>query len=410
MDRRGFLATSLGGVTIGAIAISGAATKFQPETLFLTYSDDPLRTVCVQWIGSAADLQHGHLYFSAKGESIWKVKPITARPFPLTDLLVFRCELTGLTPGTEYQFAISNSPTYRFRTMPAKATNSFHFVTGGDCGVNSHAMANNLLAARQDPYFAVIGGDLGYDNGKSAKIAYDFIKQYSAGMIDTQGRMIPLVVCIGNHEVAGGYGKTRKDAPFFFALFDGLFDDASYATLDFGDYLSLVLLDTGHCAPIKGEQTHWLEKNLYARVEMPHLFIVNHVPAYPSHRLATVANSKTGTGTGEDNRKHWSPLFEKYNVDVVLEHHDHTFKRTHPMLGGLRDDRRGILYLGDGSWGRLRAPTKPESRPYMALMHEAYHFTQHRIEGENRFHLAMDEFGKVVDICLTTKKTRTKTS
>ena len=68
-------------------------------------------------------------------------------------------------------------------------------------------------------------------------------------MVGRDGRLIPMVACIGNHEVDGGYGKPREKAPFFYALFDGLFPETGYATLDFGDYLSLVLLDTGHTSP-----------------------------------------------------------------------------------------------------------------------------------------------------------------
>ena len=103
-----------------------------------------------------------------------------------------------------------------------------------------------------------------------------------------------MVVCIGNHEVNGGYGKPRKDAPFYFALHDGLYAERSYATLDFGDYLSLVLLDTGHVAPIDGEQTDWLDKTLAERTDRPHLIAVNHVPAYPSYRKSEGAGDKAG--------------------------------------------------------------------------------------------------------------------
>ena len=87
------------------------------------------------------------------------------------------------------------------------------------------------------------------------------------------------------------------------------------------------------------------------------MFVVNHVPAYPSYRKPEGTNGKAGTGAG--NRKHWVPLFEKYRVPVVLEHHDHTFKRTKPLLDGLAHDN-GVLYLGDGSWGQLRTPQTPE--------------------------------------------------
>ena len=170
------------------------------------------------------------------------------------------------------------------------------------------------------------------------------------------------------------------------------------AMLDFGDYLGLVLLDTGHTSPIAGEQTDWLEKALKARAEHPNVVVVNHVPAYPSYRKAEGSNGREGTGAG--NRKHWVPLFDKYRVPVVLEHHDHTFKRTKPLLDGLANDN-GVLYLGDGSWGRLRNPQSPDKLAYLAASSRDYHLSLHRIQGQERFHLALDETGRVMDVCRT---------
>jgi acid phosphatase type 7 len=280
--------------------------------------------------------------------------------------------------------------------MPAKATDTFTFVSGGDCGTSAHAIGTNTLAAKQEPQFALIGGDLGYDNGRSAGTAIKFLRNYARHMIDPKGRMIPLVACLGNHEVNGGYKGTRSDATFFLPLFDGLYKDTTYAALDFGDYLSLVLLDTGHVSPVGGEQTDWLDDVLRDREERPHLFAVNHVPAYPS-----VRNPETGRdgrlGTGEANRLHWCPLFERYRVDAVLEHHDHAFKRTHPLTDGLKD-RYGVPYLGDGSWGQLRTPGPIEKRPYLARLSKAYHVTVHRLEGDQRYHVALEESGKIADV------------
>jgi hypothetical protein len=129
--------------------------------------------------------------------------------------------------------------------------------------------------------------------------------------------------------------------------------------------------------------------------------VVNHVPAYPSFRNAQVpAGGKEGTGTGAGNRKHWVPLFEKYRVPVVLEHHDHTFKRTKPLLGGMADDD-GVLYLGDGSWGKLRPPNSPDKLGYLAATSGEYHLTLHRLQGKERFHLALDENGRVMDVSRT---------
>jgi hypothetical protein len=389
--------------------------------LFLTWHKDPTTTMTVQWVGVRGETADNKVYFTSEraltiprtdrkeapvAKADWQVQPTVAKPYhPATDFRVFRAELTGLTPGTDYYFRIGrSSPIYRFQTMPAKATNTFSFISGGDVGINAAAVANNIQAARQDPMFAVIGGDHGYDNGRQIDTSLTFLANYSKTMLDRDGRMIPMVAAIGNHEVDGGYAKTREKAPFFYALFDGLYPDTGYATLDFGDYLSLVLLDTEHTSAIPGAQTDWLDKVLKARQDHPNVFVVNHVPAYPSYRNPVglpADDAKNGKlGTGENNRTYWVPLFDKYRVPVVLEHHDHTFKRTKPLLAGLPNDD-GVLYLGDGSWGRLRIPRKDDKLHVMAKTSEDYHLSLHRIEGETRTHLALDEKGRVMDVSRT---------
>jgi hypothetical protein len=413
-SRRSFLETSMAALAAPPILDGSRLTEgvsrpseeppFRPDTLFLTWQRDPTTTMTVQWVGTVGETSDTNIYYSSSLFGPWQTQAPLTRPYPLTDFKVFRAELTHLRPGTDYLFRIGKqSPLYRFRTMPARATETIHFISGGDCGVNSHTVANNIQAARQDPMFAVVGGDLGYDDGKSVAVSLAFLRNYSKHMITRNGRVIPLVACIGNHEVAGGYNKTREKAPFFYALFDGLYPETGFATLDFGDYLSLVLLDTGHTTAIAGEQANWLEKTLAARAEHPHVLVVNHVPAYPSYRKMVGKDGKAGTGEG--NRKHWVPLFEKYRVPVVLEHHDHTFKRTRPLLGGLAH-ANGVLYLGDGSWGRLRVPQPPEKLAYLAASSRDYHLSLHRIQGEERFHLAIDEHGRVMDVCRSGQRTK----
>lgn len=429
-SRRGFLAASLGALAGGhALAADGTAlpadapstvpasgpakppsldalfkpaedAAFQPATLFLTWQRDPTTTMTVQWVGTVGETDSTRVHYTSGLISPWLSRQPSVRPYPKTDLKVFRAELSGLTPGTTYQFRIGrNSPTYRFRTMPAKATDTIHFVSGGDCGINAHAIANNVQAARQDPMFAIIGGDLGYDNGTSVDTSLAFLRNYSRTMVGREGRLIPMLACIGNHEVDGGYDRPRGKAPFFYALFDGLFQHAGYATLDFGDYLSLVLLDSGHTSPIGGAQASWLDRVLSDRADHPHVIAVNHVPAYPSHRKME-SSQKNGEppkkGTGSENREHWTPLFDRHRVPLVLEHHDHTFKRTKPLIDGMPHDD-GVLYLGDGSWGRIRAPQSPEKMQVLAASSRDYHLTLHRLQGEERFHLALDEAGRVMD-------------
>jgi hypothetical protein len=382
----------------------GETPAFQPSTLFLTWQRDPTTTMTVQWVGVRGETADTTIRYAAIRDLSWQSQATISKPFhPATDYKVFRAELTGLSPGTDYKFQIGKrSPQYRFRTMPAKGTDSIHFISGGDVGVNAHAVANTIQAARQDPMFVVIGGDHGYDNGRLVEVSLAFLRNYSKHMIGRDSRLIPMVACIGNHEVDGSYNKSREKAPFFYALFDGLFPETGYATLDFGDYLSLVLLDTGHTSPIGGAQTDWLAKSLKDRIDHPNVLVVNHVPAYPSYRNMIGVNGKAGTG--ELNRKHWVPLFEQHRVPVVLEHHDHTFKRSKPLIGESLD-ANGVLYLGDGSWGRLRTPKPPEKLPHLALLSKDYHLSLHRIQGNERFHLALDENGRVMDVARTGQRT-----
>ena len=170
-SRRTFLGASLAALAsaplIRADAPGDAAPPktpddpaFQPSTLFLTWQRDPTTTMTVQWVGAAGETSDTKVAYAplqadraadspgkadnarqAGGAGCWGIQEAAARPYPQSDLKVFRAELTGLTPGTDYQFRIGKqSPTYRFRTMPAKATDTIHFISGGDCGVNAHAV------------------------------------------------------------------------------------------------------------------------------------------------------------------------------------------------------------------------------------------------------------------------------
>ncbi len=413
-SRRRFLGMSLAGMgaanfgwPLSAGRVSAEDTNAPDrgksfDSLFLTWREDPTTTIMIQWVAGGSQTVPAVSYRPKQGQ-VWQTAKVVQKPFPGTDLKVYRSELTGLAPGTEYAFQIgSASPEFRFRTMPAKATDEFTFVTGGDAGTGSAAVNSNRLAARQDPSFVVIAGDVAYDNGRSPATFLKFLKNYHETMTDSKGRLIPLVTCLGNHEVDGGYNGTRDKAASFLSVFDGFYHETSYGVLDFGDYLSLVLLDSGHLSPIAGAQTDWLKKTLAEREDHPHVFALNHVPCYPSYRNPWGKDGKGGTGA--DQRKYWCPLFERHKVNVVLEHHDHTFKRSHPLTDGRIDEKNGVLYLGDGSWGKIRPPKSPEERPYLAKVSESYHVSMHRLEGDRRFHVALTDSGKVADVATTVSK------
>ena len=278
----------------------------------------------------------------------------TSEDFGDTDNPVFTAKVDGLTPDTPYSFTLAaNGKAIRtgwFRTAPAFLTKPLTFVAGGDMGTAS-AEPVCKLAGREDPMFGYLGGDLAYANGKEPWKWYDWIDNWVNLVTTKDGRYVPMVAVIGNHEMkplvkkGDSLIKKKERAPYYFTLFDLPNLGDSNFTVDFGKYMSLIILDSNHAQKIKA-QTNWLAKKLEGRKNILHVFPNYHRPAW-------------GTGVKgniKEIQEDWSPLFEKYQVACVFENDHHVYKRTYKITGGRRDDERGILYLGDGAWGATVRP------------------------------------------------------
>lgn len=408
-----------------------------PESFMLSWQRDPASTMTIDWHptpGSHPELEyrrrgesdrtedagdqisspgtHAILEYRRTGEEDWTEVAGDLVAVPGTDFTFRRTELAGLLPDQRYEFRFNRQPpVYQFRTMPERLTRPIRFVAGGDMMHHAQWMANTAASVMRtegadELDFAVIGGDLAYGDAVVRKVGrwYDYFQAWSEEMITSDNRVIPHIAAIGNHEVRQGfiYNYTpeeymhpdfvRREAPYFstFIPFPG--PDA-YGVLDFGDYLSLFLLDTGHATFIDGEQTEWLRRELYQRSRVRHLIPVYHVPAWPSVRdFDEFLVSKV--------RSNWVPLFEQYGVRLAFENHDHTYKRTHPIRDG-RIDETGIHYIGDGAWGvrtRQIRTFEDGSRPwYLAEADSLRHFIMTEIDGD-QIHLRMyEEHGNLID-------------
>ncbi|MFA9479818.1 sugar-binding protein [Phycisphaerales bacterium AB-hyl4] len=316
-----------------------------------------------------------------------------------------RVELTGLEPASTYEFQIPGvDRTFKFRTMPTDIDEPLRFATGGDIRHRQDWMeATNRQAMKYDIDFVVWGGDFAYADAMEERL-YRWDEWFQANyntLISDDGRVVPVVAGIGNHEVRGGYMVNQDDyeptdeyrlgrAPYFFQLF-AFPGQPGYGVLDFGDYLSIVLPDTNHANPIAGEQTDWLASVLAEREHVPHVFPVYHVPAYPSHR-------PYDGGVSRQVREHWVPLFEEHGIEVVFENHDHTYKRTHPLRGGEVDPHRGIVYMGDGAWGvGTRDVHDVEETWYLRRAESTRHAIIVTLHGRHRHMLVVSEDGDILD-------------
>lgn len=342
--------------------------------LYLTWRGDPTTTITIVWLCREQDAPEPAVFYRASGDGAWQLAKGTGEDFPHTAWQLHRVELTGLAPGTLHHFMVAGEGRlHSFRTLPATLERPVRFVEGGDVGKDFEVMDRvNQRAASVDPDFAVWGGDLAYCDGDPAKAWrwWRFFQSVHRHLRTSDGRLVPLVVTPGNHELPRDGGA----ADCYLALFPAA-DGRSYGALDAGDYLSLLLLDTGHLAEIAGAQTDWLAAALAQRRARPHVFPVYHRGAYPSVREFDNRHARAVRG-------HWVPLFEKHGVRLAFEHHDHTYKVT-PALREGRPDETGVVYVGDGAWGADTRAVRPDAS-YLRRSGSLHHFHEVTLEPHRR--------------------------
>ncbi len=389
-------------------------TDDEPEGLFLTWKSDPTTTMTIDWHVDPDEESNSEprtsLCFRHLDDSVWtdeaEAQLIEAPEF---ERQIYRTELTDLEPGTEYVFQVGHfAREFRFRTMPDSIDDEpLVFAAGGDTMHMPQLFEpTNEVVMEYDPQFIVWGGDLAYADGDTNPAAnlrwelwFDAIRDT---LITDDGRAVPIIAGIGNHEVVDGYyfnndGYEQTDqwrhqlAPLYYSLF-AFPGQPGYGVLDFGDYLSVVVLDTDHTNPIEGAQTDWLQSTLADRHDrgVEHIFPVYHVAAFPSHR------DFDGSIKGRI-RDNWIPHFEEYGVRLAFENHDHTYKRTHPIRGGEVDEDEGIVYIGDGAWGVFPRDGDSQDEWYIAEFADELHGLVVTIHGEHHHVKAVGQDGAVID-------------
>ena len=382
------------------------ALAAQEPVVYLTLMHDPSTSIVVHWIENVPGVSR--VEYRRLGDIDWSYEQgfygdIAGRTS------VHAVELDDLQPNTDYEFQIAEQGNiYKFRTLPQTLARPVHIVMGGDAYFSFdlfHAMNTQIAALAPD--FVVVGGDIAYSNGLGSffmgqKYALNrwltFFKEWHKSMITPEGRMIPIVPVVGNHDVRRTMLDRSSPGFFYDQFFAFPYNGISYYTLDVGNYLSLFLLDTGHINRISGAQTKWLAQELAKRENRPYKIASYHVGAYPSYYAYT-------SSVPEELRRAWVPLFERYHISTAFEHHSHTYKRTFPLKGG-KIDPDGVVYLGDGSWGVI--PRKPKEAWYLQKVAQV-NLVYSLILSEKACEItAIDNKGKSID-SLTIQPTRSFT-
>ena len=334
-------------------------------------------SVLIQW--RTASPQSSQVTLVTKGEKKTRVIADTNR---VIDHIV---KVSGLMPTKSYTYSISPKHQGSFHTKPkAGDPNSVRIWALGDFGYvspNQKAVISAIKNYTADkPIDAWIWlGDNAYNNGKEEEYQQHVFDVYQADFFPN----LALYPSPGNHDYAGKHDAT---VPPYFKIFSmptqgeagGVASNSeSYYSVDYGS-LHLISIDTelrdaagNQVMDGKGDQYDWLTKDLAAN-RLPFTIVYFHKPPYSkgSHNSDIESDMK-------NMREKVNPLFEKYNVDLVLAGHSHVYERTKPLRGhfGINDTfdeaaqvvatekapnqyvvgkkGQGVIYVVNGSGSRL---------------------------------------------------------
>ena len=281
--------------------------------------------------------------------------------------------LNGLTPGTTYQYDLrlgAADPTPgivdTFRTPPAVGSGTIHLVAFGDSGNGSTAQSQIASLIAADAFdLAVHTGDIAYSQGTYAQYEANFFPYYRAWM-----RQKAIFPSIGNHD-----DMTASATPYrtFFVLpRDGA--SATYPnnaerfySFDYGP-AHVIVLDTEAAflnTSRRAEQIAWLTADLQASQDAPWRIAVFHRPPY---------NSGLEHGSDLAVRAAFGPLFELYNVQLVLNGHEHGYERSVPWRESTNTSRQAVTYVVTGGAGATLYQMGRSA--WTAFSRSAYHYVR----------------------------------
>ena len=313
--------------------ITGSSRYILPPTL--QYVSPHTATIVFE-LDSASDL--GLLTWELGSDPrAGKWEPISTLPGVQT------VELTDLMPETEYLAAILEGPPgitaiaptllgeiwdpIRIHTLPA-AGFPVRIAVMGDSGFGQ-VITYEMTQAMADrmPDLFIHTGDLVYNaNQEDTPVAaYQYKWFQTHAPILHQAAVLPVV---GNHEMYED-AQWQGQAYYFHAfpvlgrfkvdadLSQPMEDRRDWYQLAVGD-IQLLFLNTQlfFGGGLRSEQDQWLEERLSDPIYQASI-VVFHVPPYTSgrHRLDGTAVVRS-----------WVPLFETFNVPLVLSGHDHNYE------------------------------------------------------------------------------------
>lgn len=377
---------------VGGFRETPHPSAIEPTQVVLTWNGDTATTQAIQW-RTTTEVTDGVVQVRVAGSGDeWN--QITADynliedTFLANDRYCHRYEvtLTGLTPGTEYEYRAGSpahdawSEVYEFSTAPAEPDAPVSFITFGDTHQRESwgEMLHGTLARHPEAAFYAISGDQ-VNTGQWRNHWDEFF-----GLADGVFARRPILPTIGNHDAIDGLGAGMYRS--MFALPENgpepIPAQNAYA-IEYGNVL-YIMLDSSSRAI---DQAAWLE-DVLANTDATWKIASFHFPPYSVREPYPEIEAL------------WGYLFDKYHVDFVMTGHFHYYMRSHPLFRGEPKDSPGdgTIHVLSIAFEDDRYPDGVPPQDYAAVQFAGIGLYQlFQVEGNRLVYQARDADGVVHD-------------
>ena len=283
----------------------------------------------------------GYVLQVGKGEDIAGTQNDTIN----ADYYANKVTVTGLKENTTYYYQVMKDGKWSdTQTYQTKSFSDFSFLYVGDpqIGASGDPVSDaaswenvlNQATANHDVSFMVSAGDqINNTDGDSEG-------EYAGYLGATALRSLPVATTIGNHDSKNpnySYHFNYPNSQFGAARAynQGKTDAGTDYYYSYGNVLFIVL-DTNNynCATHENVIRKAIESNPDAKWRV----VTFHQDIYG-------AAQNHSDSDGMVLRTQLTPIFDKYNIDVVLQGHDHTYSRTYQLTS---DGKEHVKYSNDG--------------------------------------------------------------
>ncbi|NYH55243.1 hypothetical protein HNR06_004832 [Nocardiopsis arvandica] len=316
--------TTLLALTTAVTTAPTAAATTTPERVLLSPTADPSTSQTLTWRSDTPE--HPTLRI-APATDPGQVTTVEGTTTSSVNGTFHTATATGLSPDTAYRYRVGDGTSFspwRTFTTAAQGTEPFTFLYFGDVqnGISTGGatMVRAALEAEPDAELAVHSGDL----VNSANSESEWSQWFDAFGPEATGT-INHIAAPGNHEYSL-FSLSRYWSPQFPGVGNGPASGRHLSqTVYHTDYqgVRFVVLNSNYrnAAPLSADlwldtQQRWLEEALSTNPH-PWTVVTFHHPVF--------SNSPS-----RDNgplRESWLDTLEEYDVDLVLQGHDHSYGR-----------------------------------------------------------------------------------